>query len=435
MPTNTCFMATGFCRAIIRARQPALVLPAIGHGSISRRWLLVLDSSQFQDILDTAGQTCIEYAGDPLSAISEARRGILLETLARKMLERQYPERHSEDALSSLACVDGRRRNSHFAEWDFTHQGRRVELKTAKLCFDSRARTWRVGFFNVKFARAGYRAQQPFDDLYLLIYTPNAFYLIKHDLQTGVCAQGIRTSTEGHAIWLSGRSHETSWRNSLTTILDKLLSPGHCEFVQCSSKQDPLVTSLYDNLLRQRTHPQAQAYERVPLHAVSPVLRAQRVEKIALSIDRMMNPASMFASAAGEFVRGHRRGNGNAAVDWIRDEVRVEVKCAQVRFDENKQRWHCEFRNIKDESTKIDSSMYFDELWLAIYSPFGLDFFKHPYYRSSLSSRGVCTASMGKVLRVVGACHELCVKLSVERMKAKLAAARAELFCTVRWTK
>ena len=101
-----------------------------------------MDSSCFQHLYEHPSYPSSVYGDDPLAQINEKRRGMLLESFARSMLERMYPELCSEDAVSSLTCTNGSQRAS--AEWDFTLGGKRVELKTARLCFDSNRKQWLV---------------------------------------------------------------------------------------------------------------------------------------------------------------------------------------------------------------------------------------------------------------------------------------------------
>jgi len=105
---------------------------------------LTLRASQFQHILGKLSLTEQMYAGNPLAALSYARRGFLLQKWAKRFLAEKYPY------LSMLQphlgqCINGMKRSTHNAEYDVLFGGRRVELKSAQLCFN-RSRwevTWR----------------------------------------------------------------------------------------------------------------------------------------------------------------------------------------------------------------------------------------------------------------------------------------------------
>ena len=396
------------------------------------RCLVVLDSSHFHHIISDLGHTLVGYEDDPLARVSPSRRGLLLETLARRMLERTFPERCSQDACSSQLCLDGRRRSTYIAEWDFTLGGRRVEIKTAKLCFDLSTQSWRVTFSNVKFAGAeGHH--NPFDDLYLLIYAPDAFYLIRHDLSAGVSSAGVQTQSCGHTIRFYGRHKQGSWKDALKTILDKIAVSSACEVVDIASKADALATALYAELQVSARHAHEKEYDYVPMGFLSPVARADRIQQMALEFDKMQNPNSAFKTACGLFaVNGNRRGTRNAAVDWARDDIRVELKSAKPVFD-HKNGWRCTFWNIKQETADSSSKIYFDELWLAIYSPCGIHLFRHPEYNSQLTSQGVRTGALGKVFTLYARGQDHCVRSAVGHMMAELTAQGAEALLTVRW--
>ena len=399
----------------------------------SRRHLVVLDSSRFQRILADGGSTSWAYASDSLDKISFAKRGLMLETLARDMLERAHPGGLCEnaDALYLRKCINGRGRHLAQAAWDWIFMGRRVELKTAQLCCNAQAMTWRVTFFSVKLPIDGVRALQPFDDLYLLIYAPDGFYLIKHDLKTGVSTNGVRTASHGHVISVSGRRRQT-WQESLERILWKLTSHGGCELVSYAANSDPLAQALYARLAVKAADPEQQAYQGIPLSSMNHILRALKIQHIAYELDRFQNPKSEFKSAGGEMTSGgYKRGASTAAVDWLRDGVRVEVKSAKLTF--RKGSWMCCFCNIKEGLALKGTSVYFDELWLAIFSPCGLDFFRHLNWQAKLHNVGQRTAVNGKSLTIDAGRQEQSPCKALSCIKRKLAADGAELLFTVQW--
>lgn len=419
---------------MLRIRLSAWALRTSFDLSPSRRWLVVLNSACFQHIIDPATDRRAAYGDDPLARISEKRRGMLLESLARGILERLHPESEAADAGSALTCCNGRRLN---AEWDFSLGGRRVEIKSSMLTFDIKTRVWRVVFSNIKLSRGCLHSMQPFDDLYLLIYTPTGFYLVKHDLQTCVSKDGIRTSTRGHIVQIRGSVGEFSWEMAVKTVLNKLMLSGACELVATVSPTDPIVSTLYSQLSRQSQDLQDNLYESTPLSTMSNCERGIRIQQIALDWDKMQNPGSKFMDASGEpTTANHRRRRSihTAAVDWIRDSLRVEVKSAKVCFDAKRQVWGCTFRNIKNEVASDGARMlHFDELWLVMYSPCGLDLFKHVAYRSSLSLHGSGCVEGGRIA-LQARRRDACVEAAVQRMKAKLEAVGAEHIFTVLWS-
>ena len=402
----------------------------------SCRRLVVLHSSQFRHILADEGRTNQAYAGDPLAGFSFCQRGLMFETLARQMLARARPNRLIQDAdVQCLGtCVNGRRRALYSAEWDWVCMGRRAELKTAQLCFNAREKSWSVAFLAVKLSRDGLRAEQPFDDLFLMIYAPDGFYLIQHDLATGVSKDGVRTSSHGHVIRVRAKRGQTCWKAALLTILYKLTSQGCCEMVGYAAKSDPLSGALYAELLDRAVSPTHQVYEGIPLGSTNAIIRAHRIQQIARELDQHEHPDSLFESAKGEKSPcGIRRGDSNAAVDWVRDGVRVEVKSSKLSFDSGTSRWMCRFSNIKTGNMGDGRNAYFDELWLAIYSPDGMDFFKHWNWQARLCSAGKRTASMGNVLKIAAGKQFQSPSNALESIKAQLEKDGAEHHFTVRW--
>ena len=392
----------------------------------------MLDSACFQHIIEPVSRSQTEYGDDPLAKVSGKRRGMLLESLARGILDRLHPQSLSTDAESMLVCRDGRRRNSQMAAWDFTLGGRRVEIKSAMLCFNETRQAWSVSFHGIKLMRNRCQLKQPFDDLYLLIYTPAEFYLIRHDLQTGVTSTGVSTVTVGHSICVVGQSGQAGWNTAMKTILDKMLLAGSCELVGKVARTDPIVPALYSKLLQKGQQMHDHAYEGIPMNTMSTSSRGNRIQQIALEFDKLQHAGSTFADASGEPTAHHsmRRGVNNAAVDWIRNGVRVEVKSAKVVFDPHFRRWHCVFRRIQDSST-----LSFHELWLGMYSPCGLDFFNHIAYRSALSSAGLPRADAGRRLYLCASPQHACVGAAVQCMKAKLEAAGAKPLFTLLWSR
>ena len=370
------------------------------------------------------------FAGDRLSMISPYRRGQLLEDLAKRVLERRYPGSYFQDPPAST-CLNGRRRSKHQAEWDGTFLGRRVEIKTARLSYSPTTDTWDLSFYGIKLARDG-RASQAFDDLYLLSFAPDGFHLLKHDLKLGLSTRGVRTVQHGHVVRLRGGCGQ-SWKESLRTLLANLAMAG-CKLVETISKRDPLVRAMYRRLSMAQLPLGDRVYKDTPWHTMSPALRSQRVERVCFEFDQMLNPDSTFSSAAGELdTRGHRRGVNNAAVDWIRDRTRVEVKYAKLHFCVAKNCWRCCFSNIKVPGCGGGRTAYFDELWLVIYSPQGLHIFKHLHWRAHLCSGNWQRNGLGRPLMLSAKTNDHCVNSALNQMQVKLEAAGADFELMLVW--
>ena len=251
--------------------------------------------------------------------------------------------------------IDGTKRGVCQAEYDFLSNGRRVEIKSSQLKWDTGDETWNVYFGGVRFGA--------FDDLYLVIFSPQWVDLIKHDLTTGISMSGPFSQSRGSGIKICGKAQ---WPEALDAILAKLCEGGNSLLVGRASTDDSAIKTLCDHHHGYSN----QFYCDYPLASSSPQLRGLRVEKIVMEVDRRIHANSTFAEPGLEYrIDGRRRGKGNASYDWIRDGKRIEVKHSQLSFVENRRFWYCTFRKVE--------STCFDELLLAIYSPRGLDVFKH----------------------------------------------------------
>ena len=363
-----------------------------------RRWL-TLPAANFQHILDDVGDTCKPYLGDPLAEMSPSRRGMLLQQLGQKLLERSQPACKLESA--------GR---------DCTIDSKTVQFRSAQLAFNQRGNSWGVKFRSVKFAHPGYRDAARFEELYLVIYSPTGFHFVMHDWQTGVGSEGIRTACSGHMIRVSGRSGD-GWSAALRHVLARLTLEGSCELLAHIKPSDPLVQGLQlssqmnsaGNLAQQSSI--YKIYKGVPLGKMNPMLRGLRVQQIAQLIDQTIHPDCAF-----------ERAIGNRPSDWIRDGIRVEVKHSAMLFQQR--RFLCVFSGVKAD--------LFDELWLVIYSPLGLHMFKHNG-AFGLSSSGARTEAVGNRITITGPLNQLCSEQALAAMKQKLQAAECERIAEVLW--
>ena len=401
------------------------------HGC-ERRLYVVLPSMRFQHIIDDVGATFAAYESDPLSLVAPARRGRLLESLAKRVLERLHANCYFQDAPQNSACADGQPRGLWRADFDGTFRGRRVEIKSARLSWSSGDRVWRYTFYNVKLARDGF-VHQPFDELYLLTHAPDGFCLIKHDLSTRVYSSGIRTEIHGHMIRIPGSCDDCSWKEAQKTILHKLLSEGSCELLSHVSLSDPLIRSMYSQLTSDKLPPHYELYKGITWSTLDPCRRGLCVEQIAFEFDQMQNPSSTFLSAKGEMTaQGYHRSERNAAVDWIRNGVRVEVKHTQMQTY-RQAFWRCQWSGIKAPSLGCSHGTYFDELWLAIYSPRGLHFFKHWGWHDNLISQGARSSSQGGVLQISVKVKDFCIDHAIQDITSKLVDRGAEPHMTILW--
>ena len=149
----------------------------------------------------------------------------------------------------------------------------------------------------------------------------------------------------------------------------------------------------------------ATTFAGVPLASHDSVTRGKVLTAFARCHDAELHPGATFEDAvAGEDVSGRRRGQHQAAYDWQRDGRRVACKGAQLAWNRDKEYWKLQFRDVK-LATAGGRDAAFDELLLAAYTPEGLHLFRHDL-RAGVSTSGVSTAAVGKVINFDGPKYE-----------------------------
>ena len=374
---------------------------------------------QFKHILQHDPTVPDLYAGHPLSGMSPHKRGLLLQGLCKRVLSKAYPHLQVEEPVPGT-CVSGRRRSPQQASWDWTLGGRKVECKSCRLLWAAASlNTWYIKFDGVKLAEPGIRADALFDDLYLVIDKPDAVHILKHDLRTGLSRQGVAaTAVRGHKIVVRGKQGTFDWRSAWNTMLQKLCEErGLCETIEEIPLTDPrLVSALRpakEDSVNRRNHCD-------PLSDLSPSARGKHVEQMGFEIDQRLNPASVFV----------RQGKVDR-VDWIRDSVRVELKHSRI-VKMKRGSWRCCFSGIKCAAAGVRQANAFDELWLALYSPLGIDFFRscgHLRY----TSVGVRGPPLGNDLDLRVPPHHTDVVAALCAFRRQLEQAGCDFAASVRW--
>lgn len=380
----------------------------------------MLKAAEFKHIFDKVGVTYQVYAGNPLAAMSFARRGLLLQEWGRHVLASKNPNLSVAPAALGR-CINGRKRSTHNAKYDMLLGDKRVELKSAQLAWNQGGHTWEATWRAVKFPFLYHRRTASFDDLYLTLFTPTGLYLFQHDLKTAISSDGIRTAELGHRIKVAAGKQATSCEAATAAVLHKLCSQGGCVQVGHGQVSDSIVQEL---LLSHQIFGDA-FYHGTPLAFLNGTARGLLIQELMCEIDKSVNAASIFTLPKDQpTYRGmeHLRGSANTTVDWIRDGLRVEAKHARLCFDTKAQRWQCGFYAIKVE--------LFDELWLALYSPEGIDIYLHNP-SLNLTSTGVRTENVGHRIFLYGPAHELDPGRALEAIRSKLSHCRH--IATVAW--
>ena len=401
-----CLQRTG-CSFVSQRRWDAL--------RFCRSWVATFAARQFEHLWADVGETARPYNGHPLAQLNAARRGAVLQEWARQILQTKHPNCVVEDATPGK-CVNGRRRSKYQAQYDFMLDGRKVEIKSSQLQWDGNQ--WRVHFRSVKFPHMMPQEGARFDDLYLVLFSPNWLHLVKHDLKTAISTTGAVTQIQGHCIQVKGGLNN-GWEESVSAILRKLCEKGDCSLVWQTRLQDSLIADLCKN----HADSTMQFYNDKPLCLVSPQLRGLQIQRLARDIDKLLHFGSRFSECASEqTVAGSIRGWNCTSADWIRDGTRVECKHSQLSF--SGARWSCYFSKVKPDC--------FDELLLAICSPRGIDLFKHNG-TFGMSTTGAQTEACGMSVQLNGPRRELDPVHSLQAIEAKLKANNCPHIATILW--
>ena len=389
---------------------------------------LVLNASD-PELKDFFAERSVEaaYANTFLANIHGQQQGLLLQKWARQMLQEIHPEYEFSDPELGTCC-NGSKRGADKAAYDFLMNGRRVEIKSSRMSRDEPHKHWRVFFNSVKLP-TGKQTMASFDDLFLVIASPNCLQLIQHDLCTGISLSGKLAACQGLQVKVSASVKDICWKDALSTIVAKLCEKGSCKLLAETSFQDAhLQELLADCSDGSDGRGLVQAvYDGVPMCRMSSCRRGVHMQQMGQFIDKKLNPQSHFAFLSEEFdMSGRLRGVHQASADWIRDKTLVELKSSKLHFDKQKRRWSCNFWSIKPDC--------FNELWLAIYSPWNIRFYKSTLTESlRLSSQGVLTKSRGFQLLICGPTGEEDPQRALEVIERKLFSQGFVPQAIVKW--
>ena len=415
-------MATQTCRQRIFGCLKALAQVRRAVGSSQ---LLVLNASD-PELKHCFAEGPVEaaYSNTYLANISGFEQGLLLQKWARKILQETRPKSVFSNPKPGTCC-NGWRRGAYRAAYDFVMNGRKVEIKSSRMLLCGAQKSWKVVFNNIKIS-VGEQTGGAFDDLFLVIASPDSLVLIQHDLCTGMGSSGKQSTWRGLQVTAHASVNDKCWKDGLSTIVDKLCEKGRCKLVAERSFHDCHLQELLADCSDGRGLGQA-TYDGLPMCSMSYSLRGLRIQKMGLVIDKKMNPHSCFKLMMEEYnVCGRLRGGNSASCDWIRDGKMVELKSSKLNFVAQRSSWKCHFHGIKPEC--------FQELWLAIYSPGGVRFYRlsHPE-ALPLGTAGLRTEAMGFSLQIYGPTGEEDPQRALEAIEGKLFSRGFTPQAVVEW--
>ena len=163
----------------------------------------------------------------------------------------------------------------------------------------------------------------------------------------------------------------------------------------------------YVDAKRTGTH---DTYVGVPLANLSLKARGDALENVVRRVLEQRAGEAATDPLASTTVSGHKRGRNQAACDFGLCGRRVEVKSAQLKWDQR--RWMTEWQNIKPDEH--------DDLYLALYTPSGVYIYLHDGVYGVSTSGKAQEASGGKV-QARGPCSEPSIAKATASVCEKLA--------------
>ena len=220
-------------------------------------------------------RTDAAYQGKPLAL--EGSRGNILASFARAVDEELNETSTFGDAPVGCKRTNGSARGKNQSVYDYMRDGTRVEVKSAQLVWIKDRGSWGFVWRNIKLGT--------FDELRLVMYTPDGVLIYRHDGETGLASNGKLTATRGHVIKLFDTKKNEDPSKALESILAKL--DGDDTYAGCKMlmAKVPLDDKRFDLAKDQHaTDVTDAAYDGKPLANLSVSMRRDVLIKLARQI-------------------------------------------------------------------------------------------------------------------------------------------------------
>jgi len=172
----------------------------IGRNKLKSEWR---NRWQLEKILTKTTQTAITYLGSPLSTLNTKTRGDILEKFAR----------HVDEMIMRLTTSDAIKNGKRTCEYDYLRNMTRVEVKSGQLCWNGSGKHWFVKFRDIK--------PGLYDELCLVLYTPKALYIFKHD-SVGLTTNGKLSKVKGLYLNYNAPRNMIDWETALEYIISNI---------------------------------------------------------------------------------------------------------------------------------------------------------------------------------------------------------------------
>jgi hypothetical protein len=334
-------------------------------------------------VMDGVGDSVFVYvqSGSPLATKSASLRG----TIAEEVVKRAIGLEIGHDAIfpaDGSKCVDGTKRGAGKEEYDFgvrvtdgSGSITKVEVKLARLGFDTSQRGWRVQFMRVK--------PDSSDMVLLVLEGLESVRVYKWD-GGNVSTTGKSTFSTGHNITIYGPRNEPDFETAYNDIAIKLDERNY--FADPVHFTDPQYADLFSMTTRTE-----DVMNHVPLATLSFGARGAALEKLARAVLRDTIGAVVADATVTDCVNGVSRGKKATEYDFVSDGLRVEVKSAMLAWDKNIRRFQLRFVKVKPEC--------FDTLVLVWLTPRGVHVFEHDAM-NGYSTNGKATESSGGEIKM-----------------------------------
>jgi hypothetical protein len=150
-------------------------------------------NAAYTDLFATTVRSEGFYADSPLSLLSGKARGDFCENVVREVLAKELG--HVVENAEITDCVDGSSRGANSTTCDFKVDGKRAEVKSARVVWHKTNRRYEVRFANVKLG--------DFDELYVSFEGPKGLHIFLHDPEKGYSTAGKTTEAKGGQIQMA----------------------------------------------------------------------------------------------------------------------------------------------------------------------------------------------------------------------------------------
>jgi len=329
------------------------------------------------------------YKGVPLATHSPKARGDILERVARRVMENDMGETACDPP--SGVRVNGAKRGRNQETYDFMIAGRRVEVKSSQLSWDSHRKRWAMRLTNIK--------RDEYEDLVLVLYTPVGVHLYLHDHTYGVSTNGKLQHARGGTVQVRGPQNVPSISAATDAIRAKMTHM-HYASIDFSEFEDLVTTTT--------TH---DAYDGVPLATHSPKARGDILERVARHVMENKMGETACDPPSGVRVNGAKRGRNSETYDFMIAGRRVEVKSAQLKWDSHTKSWEAKWQNIKRDE--------YEDLVLVLYTPVGVHLYLHDH-TYGVSTNGKSQHACGGTVTVYGSRNEPSISTATDAIRAKM---------------